>query len=200
VFNVGCGVDAAYRPDGDSYGLSFPYLLCVSNRKRHKNEFRVVEAFARATLSSEMRLVFTGSPTRELSAHLERHAVVRRVCISLARFRNQSCPRSVAEPMALIFPSLYEGFGLPILEAMACGTPVVTSNVTAMPEVAGGAAMLVDPTSVEQISRGDGANCKATQHYAGSLEKKDWRGPPNLRGQARSLRWIGCLLVMLPSH
>jgi glycosyltransferase involved in cell wall biosynthesis len=57
---------------------------------------------------------------------------------------------------ALVFPSLYEGFGLPILEAMGCGTPVVTANVTAMPEVAGGAALLVDPTSVEQIARAMG--------------------------------------------
>src|SRR5215469_6153785 len=48
VLNVGCGVDAAYRPDGDLYDFPFPYLLCVSNRKRHKNEFRVVEAFAKA--------------------------------------------------------------------------------------------------------------------------------------------------------
>jgi glycosyltransferase involved in cell wall biosynthesis len=54
---------------------------------------------------------------------------------------------------ALIFPSLYEGFGLPVLEAMACGTPVVTANATAMPEVAGDAALLVDPNSVEQIAR-----------------------------------------------
>jgi glycosyltransferase involved in cell wall biosynthesis len=151
VFNVGCGVDAAYRPDGDSYGLSFPYLLCVSNRKRHKNEFRVVEAFARATLSSEMRLVFTGSPTRELSAHLERHAVVSRVHF-VGTVPEPKLPSLCRGAVALIFPSLYEGFGLPILEAMACGTPVVTSNVTAMPEVAGGAAMLVDPTSVEQIA------------------------------------------------
>jgi glycosyltransferase involved in cell wall biosynthesis len=52
----------------------------------------------------------------------------------------------------LVFPSLYEGFGLPLLEAMACGIPVVTGNITAMPEVAGGAALLVDPTSVEQIA------------------------------------------------
>ena len=53
---------------------------------------------------------------------------------------------------ALIFPSIYEGFGLPLVEAMASGTPVLTSNTTALPEVAGGVALLVDPTSVDQIA------------------------------------------------
>ena len=51
-----------------------------------------------------------------------------------------------------VYPSLYEGFGLPILEAMACGTPVITSDISSMPEVAGGAAILVDPLSTESIS------------------------------------------------
>lgn len=55
---------------------------------------------------------------------------------------------------ALVFPSFYEGFGLPIIEAMACGTPVVTSNVSSMPEIAGDAAILVDPNDPEAISRG----------------------------------------------
>jgi glycosyltransferase involved in cell wall biosynthesis len=53
-----------------------------------------------------------------------------------------------------VFPSLYEGFGLPPLEAMACGTPVVTSNVSSLPEVAGGAALLVDPYDADAIARG----------------------------------------------
>jgi glycosyltransferase involved in cell wall biosynthesis len=55
---------------------------------------------------------------------------------------------------AFLYTSLYEGFGLPILESMACGTPVITSNVSSMPEVAGDAALLVDPLSVEDIARG----------------------------------------------
>src|SRR2546422_1555352 len=57
------------------------------------------------------------------------------------------------------YPSLWEGFGNPVLEAMACGCPVVTSNVSSMPEVAGEAAVLVDPTSVEDIARGPAAVC-----------------------------------------
>ena len=54
---------------------------------------------------------------------------------------------------AFVFPSLYEGFGLPLLEAMACGTPVITSNVSSLPEVAGDAALLVDPYDVEALAR-----------------------------------------------
>jgi glycosyltransferase involved in cell wall biosynthesis len=55
---------------------------------------------------------------------------------------------------ALLFPSLYEGFGLPVLEAMSVGTPVMTSNVTSLPEVAGDAALLVDPLDTDDIARG----------------------------------------------
>src|ERR1700688_3135489 len=51
VSNVGCGVDAAYHPNGDSYGLPFPYFFSVTNRRRHKNEFRMVEAFAKPSLA-----------------------------------------------------------------------------------------------------------------------------------------------------
>jgi glycosyltransferase involved in cell wall biosynthesis len=152
VFNVGCGVDPSYHPAENSYGLEFPYLLCVSNRKRHKNEFRVVEAFSRASLSREMHLVFTGAPTAELTACIDRFHVTQRVYFA-GLVPETKLPSLYRGSEALIFPSLYEGFGLPILEAMGCGTPVVTANVSAMPEVAGDAALLVDPTSVEQIAR-----------------------------------------------
>lgn len=61
-------------------------------------------------------------------------------------------PVLINHAIVLVFPSLWEGFGLPILEAMACGTPVITSNVSSMPEVAGDAAILVDPTNVSAIA------------------------------------------------
>lgn len=152
VFNVGCGVDSAYHPGGDSYGVPFPYLLCVSNRKRHKNEFRVVEAFSRACLTPHIHLVFTGNADPELAHCIDRHRVSGRVDF-LGTVPEEKLPSLYRGAKALVFPSLYEGFGLPLLEAMACGTPVITANVTAMPEVAGGAALLVDPTSLAQIAR-----------------------------------------------
>ena len=152
VFNVACGVDPAYHAGGDSYGLLSPYLLCVSNRKRHKNEFRVVEAFAKSGLAGKVRLVFTGEPTRELAECMQRSQVTPNVQF-VGLVPEAKMPSLYRGADALVFPSLYEGFGLPLLEAMACGTPVVTSNVTALPETAGEAALLVDPKSVEEISR-----------------------------------------------
>ena len=151
VCNVGCGVDASFGPEGDFYGLPFPYFLSVSNRKRHKNEVRVVEAFANAGLDADMHLVFTGNPTAELADCVERHRVSPRVHFT-GMVPEEKLPSLYRGAEALVFPSLYEGFGLPLLEAMACGIPVITANTTALPEVAGGAALLVDPTSVEQIA------------------------------------------------
>jgi glycosyltransferase involved in cell wall biosynthesis len=151
VFNVSCGVDPTYHPEGDTYGLPFPYLLCVSNRKRHKNEFRLVEAFARSGLAAEICLVFTGQKTASLARCIERHGVTGRVHFA-GVVPEAKLPSLYRGAEALVFPSLYEGFGLPPLESMACGTPVVTANITALPEVTGDAALLVDPTSVEQIA------------------------------------------------
>jgi len=152
VFNVGCGVDAAYHPGHETYGLPFPYLLCVSNRKEHKNEFRLVEAFAKAAIDDSIRLVFTGRPEETIVRWIGRHRLSDRV-VFLGVIPENKLPSLYRGARALVFPSLYEGFGLPVLEAMACGTPAVTSNVTAMPEIAGDAALLVEPTCVEEIAR-----------------------------------------------
>jgi len=80
-----------------------------------------------------------------------------------------------------VFPSLYEGFGLPVLEAMACGAPVITSNTSSLPEVAGEAALLVDPTSVEELAGG----------MRRVLESKELRDELRAKGpkQAAKFRW-----------
>jgi glycosyltransferase involved in cell wall biosynthesis len=151
VVNVGNGIESTYHPQGDSYAPGFSYLLSVSNRKPHKNEFRIVEAFAKADLDPRMRLVFTGETTEKLSHWIDIQQVRSRVEF-MGNVPEESLPALYRGAQALIFPSLYEGFGLPILEAMACGTPVVTSNLTAMPETAGFAAVFVNPRSVEEIA------------------------------------------------
>jgi glycosyltransferase involved in cell wall biosynthesis len=151
IINVGCGAGPEFRPEVPNYPLPFPYLLCVSNRKKHKNEFRLVEAFAKSGLAKEIHLVLTGEPTEELIECVRRNAVTQQVNI-LGHVPAQQLPSLYRTAVAMVFPSLYEGFGIPVIEAMACGTPVVTSNTTALPETAGDAALLVDPTSVDQIA------------------------------------------------
>jgi glycosyltransferase involved in cell wall biosynthesis len=151
VINVHCGVSAEYNLNVVPFEFSFPYLLCVSNRKGHKNEFRQVEAFARSGLANELQLVFTGRVTGELADCIERNRLTGHVHF-VGLVSDAQLASLYRGAVAMIFASLYEGFGLPVLEAMACGTPVVTSNTTALPEVAGDAALLVDPTSVEQIA------------------------------------------------
>lgn len=153
VVNVGCGVGRSYEPEGAEYGLPFPYALCVSNRKRHKNEFRQVEAFAKAAIDPAIHLVLTGNPAPDLVRWIDQLGIRQRVDF-VGVVPEEKFPALYRGAKALIFASLYEGFGLPMVEAMACGIPVLTSNAAALPEVAGGAALLVDPISVEQIASG----------------------------------------------
>lgn len=152
VVNVGNGVGTEFNPNVTPYRFPFPYILCVTNRKKHKNEFRQVEAFAKAGLDNKFVLAFTGEPTAALTDCINRHGLSAQVHF-LGKVPDAQLPSLYRGAEAMLFASLYEGFGLPVIEAMACGTPVVTSNTTALPETAGDAALLVDPTSVEQISQ-----------------------------------------------
>jgi glycosyltransferase involved in cell wall biosynthesis len=140
------------------YQLDHPFLLYVGNIKPHKNLERLVEAFARVRASGfdDLRLVIVGD---RLSKYPPvRQAVHRHRLDKEVRFLGFQPYDTLAVfyrlARAFVFPSLYEGFGLPPLEAMACGTPVVTSNISSLPEVAGGAAVLVDPYDPESIADG----------------------------------------------
>jgi glycosyltransferase involved in cell wall biosynthesis len=131
------------------YQLDHPFVLYVGNIKPHKNLERLLHAFAhvRADGLEELRLVIIGD---ELSKYPPlRQAVHRHRLEKYVRFFGFQPYDTLAAfyrlARAFVFPSLYEGFGLPPLEAMACGTPVITSDVSSLPEVAGGAALLVDP-------------------------------------------------------
>ena len=120
------------------------YLVAISSKDPRKNIKKIVQAFeaARPALPKETGLVILGrlpSPFRSSSRHIFTPGLVDDIIPWLV------CSRG------LIFTSLYEGFGLPVLEGFTAGTPVITSNCSSMPEVAGDAALLVDPYDVRQI-------------------------------------------------
>jgi glycosyltransferase involved in cell wall biosynthesis len=132
--------------------LGFDYVLYAGNHRPYKNLARLIEAYALSRLpGSNVLLVLTGNPNEDLVAVAERCAVARFV-----RFTGHLAPSAVPAlyrgASAVAFVSLYEGFGLPILEGMASEVPVITSRTSAMPEVAGDAAMLVDPLDAHAIA------------------------------------------------
>jgi glycosyltransferase involved in cell wall biosynthesis len=139
-----------------AYDLKERYLLAVGNVQPRKNLPRLVEAFARiASEATDVQLVIVGRSTwkgSEVEATVHRLGVTGRV--RFTRYvPDAHLPGLYTGAVTLCYPSLYEGFGLPPLEAMACGTPTVTSNVSSLPEVVGDAAITVNPRSVDEIAR-----------------------------------------------
>lgn len=154
VINVGNGVSDVFSPDGPVFSSTRRrYFLSVVNHRPHKNFTRTLEAFAAARLAHDFDLLSTSKPTPRMLAAVDALNLTNEVKF-LAGLSDTELAALYRGATGLVFPSLYEGFGLPIVEAMACGTPVLTSSVTAMPEIAGGAAILVDPTNVEAIADG----------------------------------------------
>jgi glycosyltransferase involved in cell wall biosynthesis len=131
------------------------YFLYIGRPDPHKNLRRVLEAFVQIAPQTDAELWIGGSAdpryTPALQSVVAAHDLRDRVKF-LGYIPDQDLPLLLNQSLALIFPSLWEGFGLPVLEAMACGTPVITSNQSALPEVAGEAALLVDPYKVGSIA------------------------------------------------
>ena len=145
------------------YLVNHPFILYAGAIRPHKNVVRIIEAFSalkselqKENLYPDLKLIIIGD---DLSSHPRlRRTVVRSGVQNDVRFLG-FVPIEVLRifydvAKIFVFPSLYEGFGLPPLEAMAHGTPVVTSNTSSLPEVAGNAALLVNPENVFEIRRG----------------------------------------------
>jgi len=138
-------------------GIASRYLLYVGTLQPRKNLARVIEAFARLAgqpAFSGVQLVLAGKRGwlyTDLFAHVERLGLAGRVLFP-GYIADADLPALFSGALGFIFPSLYEGFGIPVLEAGACGVPVITSNTSSLPEVAGDAALLVDPHDVEAIA------------------------------------------------
>ncbi len=137
------------------YGLCGPFILYVGTIEPRKNLVRLMQAFDQLKKRGlPHKLAIVGQPGWQCApifAEVERLGLKRDIVFTgYVPFEDIPALYSAAESMA--FPSLYEGFGLPVVESMACGTPVVTSNSSSLSEVADEAALLVDPLSVDQIA------------------------------------------------
>jgi len=147
----------------ERHAVNSPYVLYAGNIRPQKNLPRLIEAFAVAKAELRGNPEFDQLKLLVIGEALNRHADLRRAVVR-ARVREDVrflgfVPRPVlrvfySRALAFLFPSLYEGFGLPPLEAMAHGTPVLTSNVSSLPEVFQEAALLVNPENVFDIARG----------------------------------------------
>jgi glycosyltransferase involved in cell wall biosynthesis len=178
------GVGDLFRPvtDGDvrdacrrRYGLPARFLLHVGTIEPRKNLLRLLEAFRVLTDDPRFGLdlvLVGGKGWRDAAIRTALDEFPRGSRIVLTgRVPREHLPVLYSMAEVFAFPSLCEGFGLPVLEAMACGTPVVTSTVSALPEVAGDAALLVDPESVPQIAAAIDRLTRDTQ-LAGSLRER----------------------------
>lgn len=148
----------------DRYGIALRacgdgprYLFYVGTLQPRKNLARVIEAFARlAALPdlADVQLVLAGKQGwlyDALFAQVTRLGLAGRVLFP-GYVSDDALPALLSGAFAFVYPSLYEGFGIPVLEAGACGVPVITSNTSSLPEVAGDAAILVDPHDVDAIA------------------------------------------------
>jgi glycosyltransferase involved in cell wall biosynthesis len=153
VINVGNGVDYPFIPLGPAYDIGGPYLLYVGSRKANKNIPRLLKAFAVSGVYRDIRLVLSGGANDAVMKQVYQLGLADSITFADAS-SNESLAELYRGAHAFLFVSFYEGFGLPPLEAMACGTPVLTSNVCSLPEVVGDAAILVDPYDVDAIADG----------------------------------------------
>ena len=135
------------------FELDRPYFLYLGELRPHKNVGRVIQAFMqfKGTLApdADIRLIVAGKPHRSFIMPADAH---RENIIFTGYVKDDDAYTLYSNALAYCLPSLYEGFGLPILEAMKCGCPVITSDFSSTAEVAGNAGVLVDPLSVDAIS------------------------------------------------
>jgi glycosyltransferase involved in cell wall biosynthesis len=175
------------------YGLSDSYLLYVGTLHPRKNLVRLVQAFAvllRSSLSmpeplpSNLQLVLAGQKGwlyDKVFAQVRELGLTERVVLT-GYVPDADLPVLLSGALAFVFPSLHEGFGLPVLEAMACATPVICSNVSSLPEVAGDAALLVDPLdtgllaqAISQIVIDEGLRRMLVERGFRQIRRFSWR-------------------------
>jgi glycosyltransferase involved in cell wall biosynthesis len=188
---VYAGVGPRFQPVSDStildevrarYGLAWPFVLTVGTLEPRKNHLRLIRSFAQILPAHpDLRLVLVGGKGwlyEDVQAEVSRLNLQDRVVFP-GFVTDPDLPAVYSLASIFAYPSLYEGFGLPVLEAMACGTPVVCSNASSLPEVAGDAALLVDPTDEDALARA----------LAHALDDRHRRQAMQTLGQAQAARF-----------
>ncbi len=177
------GLDSAFTATEAAEPASdqTPYVLAVGGVSPRKNTRRLLEAFSRwrgrGGRRASYRLLITGT---SLDQDFVRNGTLPPGVSLLGYVDQAELPRLYAGAAAFLYPGIYEGFGLPIVEAMACGAPVVTSSTGAAPEIAGAAAVIVDPFDVASIEAG--LERATLPEEAQRLRALGWE-------RARSFRW-----------
>ncbi len=162
---VYAGLEPSFRPvpDGPArqaalarYGIEPPYVLGVGTLQPRKNFARLIAAFRLARERHQLphRLVIAGGRGWLYDDILVAAREAGDAVLLAGYVDDSDLPALYSAADLFAFPSLYEGFGIPLLEAMGCGTPVLTAQASSLPEVAGDAALLVEPTDIEAIAAG----------------------------------------------
>jgi glycosyltransferase involved in cell wall biosynthesis len=150
-------IEAARQHVRSAVHLDSPYFLSVGTLEPRKNLVALLYAFSKSKLADAgYKLVLTGMKGWHIDAlyqALNLDANMARSVVLTGYLSDDLLPDLFAASTAFVYPSKYEGFGLPVLEAMACGAPVITSNTSSLPEVAGDAALLVNPNDTDAIAQ-----------------------------------------------
>jgi glycosyltransferase involved in cell wall biosynthesis len=147
--------DQHFRPYKRESDKNCPYFLYIGRHDFYKNLPRLIAAFAAIPNNQDYQLWLAGSPDERYTPKLKEQAAelgIQDRVVFLDYVSYEELPIIISGAIALVFPTLWEGFGLPVLEAMGCGTPVITSNLASLPEIMGDAAILVNPYQMEEIT------------------------------------------------